>query len=355
MNNTDVVLVIMKEGQQVRRILSSVFESCGVDEGREVNVVEVNNPIDGAIKFNQYDPCLIIMESELNFLNAYSFSAILKGTIKGTECAVCLISEDFPLADSKVDFYVKKPIKASVLKNQLKQFFEKRYMKDYFYEPIRKAKMRQNRLLPPQVKNDHFQVNYLYSPFGELSGDCLDYWIGKNNDGLYGFLFDCVGHDVASSQQVFEVRNVLKTAFKMFQMAEHKDLGGVLKYTNEEMYEVHGEENIIPVEVFIFYLDFKKGILRYCSAGVPSFYVRKINNTEFEEIEMENYLVGYMPDADFNEQNISLEGLEQIIFSSDGFSDLIFEKPADMDSAKADDVSAVFISLTKTEERMHVK
>ena len=98
-------------------------------------------------------------------------------------------------------------------------------------------------------------------------------------------------------------------------------------------------------EDVIFYFDFEKNILHYCSAGIPSFYIKR--GSKMEEILMENYLIGYEPDVGFDEKALELEDIDEIIFSSDGLSELLFKDMQDTDPAKHDDVSAILVKLKR--------
>ena len=188
-------------------------------------------------------------------------------------------------------------------------------------------------------------MNNVYSPFSELSGDGLDYWTGEDEHGLYGLLFDCTGHDIVSFLQVGEIRALLKKGCKYYQSNVYKSLSEIMQNVNTDLFGLHGDDTICTAAI-IFYFDFKKNILHYCSAGIPGFYVKYQNAAVIKKIECRNYLIGYTPDATFKTQTLALNDVNEVIFSSDGFSELLFIK-GNIDLAKHDDVSAILITLKR--------
>lgn len=339
-NNDNTILLVMEKNEigQMKKILQKGLETY------DVQLIAEDNPLDGLIRYNQYNPCLLITSANMQFLNGFSISAIIKGTEYGRDCAVWLIIDDVVM-DAKVDAFIRRPIREELVSLQLQNWCEKRFPAKPS-QSILMAKIEQAKLFPQKIQEETFHVDYIYSPFNELSGDGLDFWLGQNKDGLYGFLFDCTGHSLASYGQVREIRMILKNGFKVNERREHFNLGSVMQYLNEELFCFYGND-VNCVAAVAFHLDFKKNKLYYCSAGMPSFFVKYNNETDYQGILMENYLIGYRPDADFNQDEISLDNVENIVFSSDGLSEMVFRHAAEMEEPKSDDVTAILISLTK--------
>jgi hypothetical protein len=339
------ILIVMQEKKDavcMENLIKTVFKNYNS------TILIADTALDGLIKYNQYAPILVIADADLNTLNGFSLSAIIKGTKQGNDCTVYLIVDNYTANNSKVDYYIRRPFKPELIAMQLQRFFEKRSMETYHSSEIMRAKLKQNELLPEQLSNDSFKVDFIYSPFNELSGDCLDYWYGKDKNGLYGFLFDCTGHDICSFLQVSEIRAILKAGFRFYQQGKFESLSDIMKNTNEENFCLHGDDTVCVAAV-VFRVDFKTNILSYCSAGIPSFFVKRKGIEKEEEILMKNYLIGFKPEAEFEEKHLSLADINEVIFSSDGFSELLFKK--NIENAKHDDVSAIFIQLKKIIEK----
>lgn len=342
MKNT--VLLVMPKDEQ-NQVLAAVTETL---QKYETKIVFAENPLDGLFEYEKYRPFLIITSSQLNQLNGFSFSAIIHGTEYGKDCTMYLIiGDEQPPADAKVDCYIQKPVRTDLLSKQLQRFMEKKFKSYKKPAAILPSIINQAKLLPQKIFKEAFYVDWLYSSYGDLSGDGLDFWLGQNNDGVYGFLFDCTGHDINSSQQVFEIRTILKIAFRTYEKKVQPDLGSVVKNLNDELFCLHGTDQAV-VALVVFHLDFRNNVLNYCSAGVPSFFVRYKGEDSYEGVIMKNPLIGHRPKVTFNSQQMSLENVHNVIFSSDGLSDLIF-KPQLFKECKHDDVSAIYISLKKSE------
>jgi Stage II sporulation protein E (SpoIIE). len=341
MNNT--VLLIMPKDE-----LEAVTKAIEPALGKyEIQIILTENALDGLFEYEKYRPFLIITSSRLEQLNGFHLTAIIHDMEYGKDCTMYLITgETTPPEGDKVDCYIQTPIRADLLLRQIFRFFEKKFKSYKKPAAILPAIINQAKLLPQKIFRDSFYVDWIYSSYGDLSGDGLDFWLGQNNDGVYGFLFDCTGHDINSSQQVFEIRTILRIAFRAYEK-KMQPLGGVVKNLNDELFCLHGNDQAV-VALVVFHLDCRSNVLNYCSAGVPSFFVKNKGEGSYQGVIMKNPLIGHRPKVAFNSQNMSLEGVENIIFSSDGLSDLIF-KPNLFNECKHDDVSAIYISLKKSE------
>ena len=79
-----------------------------------------------------------------------------------------------------------------------------------------------------------------------------------------------------------------------------------------------------------------------------NFFIQYKDEMQMKEVIMENYPIGYEPGVEFDEKKISLENVEKVIFSSDGFSELLFENSNGLVKAKHDDVSAIVIQIKQS-------
>ena len=347
MKTENRILIILDNKTNSKELATIIKDSL---RQYNVEIIIAENALDGLIKFMQFVPCLIIADANLQTINGFSLSAIIKGAKNGDQCSIYMVVDELALPNSKIDYFIKKPINNDFLVLELKSFFEKRMMSIYHLDEINRAKQTQNELLPNNLQTDLFRVDYIYSPFNELSGDCLDYWYGNTENGLYGFLFDCQGHDICSFMQVSEVRTIFRWGFRCYQNQQKfkttiKSTADIIENINKELFHSHGY-NAPIVAAVAFYLDFKTNMLTYCSSGIPCFFIKDACSDQYKEIDMSNYAIGYEPDATFDEKKLSLKGIDEVIFSSDGFSELLFKNASSIESPKHDDVSAIFIQLS---------
>lgn len=319
------------------------------DALREYNAIQIVTAVTGLqgfVKFNDYLPSLIIVEHDLPDLSGMSFSSIIKGMEKGQLSTIYVLGVTSLLQNAKADYYFPKEVDKNLLSMQLRTFFDRQVMMAQHSDEITRAKLKQNEFLPEKLDTTYFKVDTIYSPFGELSGDGIDYWYGEDKDGLFGLIFDCTGHDIVSFLQVGEIRALLKRGCKYFQLGMIASLGNILKNVNEDLFALHGDDTI-PTAAVVFHFDFKTKTLHYCSAAMPSFYLKYKGKATMEKISMENPAIGYEPEIDFEEKTISLEDVVEVVFSSDGFSELLLQDTdiKEIENAKHDDVSAILIQI----------
>jgi len=331
------LLVISHQPEELKEYLQTAIGTAYTP----VSCFYNNNAIDGLMAYKKYRPFLTLIDAALPQLNGCSLTAILKGMPAIPNGAIYVIGNSF-MDNVKADAYISRPINKNQFIAQIRDYIEQYQMKIEHSSEIERAKIKQEAILPADINAKNFHVDYIYSPFSGLSGDCLDYWYTNTKQGLYGFIFDCAGHDICSFLQVYEIRALIKSGFKLYQFGK-SDLAGILEYANSEIFALHTEE-VTAVAAVVFYLDFAQQSLHYCSAGVPSFFVRKTGEQDVHEVKMQNYLLGYEPDIKFDEKVLKLDGIDRIVFSSDGFSELLF---LNQKNAKHDDVSAIIIELSK--------
>lgn len=338
------ILVVMRD---CTPILNQIDSALAAYKG--IHIYTATTALEGLLKFKEYLPTLLIIDNDLPDMIGMAVSSIIKGTEKSDMSTIYLIGATSLVQNPQADHYFPKDIEAhkDMFAMQLRTFFDRRFMSLQHSDEFVRAKMKQSEFLPDKIETNSFKVDHIYSPFADLSGDGVDYWYGEDTNGLYGLLFDCTGHDLVSFLQVSEIRALLKKGCKFFQLGSVPALSEIMKNVNEDLFALH-EDDTISTAAIVFFFDFKKNTLHYCSAGIPSFYVSYKNEGMIKEILMEGYLLGYEPDSVFEEHEISLDGVEKVIFSSDGLSELLIkntEPESGITAAKNDDVSAICVQL----------
>lgn len=348
------ILIVMNQANEAKCLQQFLYQLL---RQYQIEIRYVDNTFEGLIKYKQFAPTLMIVDADMPALNGFSFVSILRDA--GPKCLMyVIVKEDMPLIATQIDHFFQSPLNYDLIAAQMQSLFEQRKMEEFHcvehhYGQLEKAKQDQKNLLPDPVTTETFKVDYIYSPFNNLSGDCLDYWFGHDKKGLYGFLFDCTGHGINAFSQVLEIRALFHINFRYYQRNKTtQSLSGLMQNINEELFRLHGD-NVACCAGVAFYIDFATLELRYCSAGIPNFFVRFIGDSIYKEIEMANYLIGYDPNAIFDEQKLLLSNVEDVIFSSDGFSELLYKSTVELAKAKHDDISAVFIRLKNVNTGAH--
>jgi hypothetical protein len=316
----------------------------------DVAIYTANTGLEGLQQFEKLHPILTIIDACLSDLNGMSLASIIKDTQAGDEATIYLYNLKKILQNTKADFYFVVDSDRELydsMQAQLHSFLEKRSMEKMHSSEILRAEKQQYDQLPSPIENNVFKVSTLFSPMAKLSGDCYDYWTGEDDSGLYGFLFDCTGHDIVSFSQVGMIRSFLKKSCKMFQIGLLEGgTSGVLTEVNGDLFTV--DTNPTPVAAIVFYINFRDNTLEYCTAGIPSFFIRQ--EGEIKIIESSNFLLGFLKDSQFHSKTMPLDNIDEIIFSSDGFSELLFHNDdiQEADIAKHDDVSAITVWLKRS-------
>ena len=338
---------ILLVSSNIESILGCVKE---VTSKYDVSIYVSQTGLEGLEQFMRLHPVLTIIDACLADLNGMSLASIIKDTRHGVDATIYLYNIRKILRNTKADFFFVAENDAELrtsLQAQLHTFLEKRFMEKMHSSEILRAEKQQYDALPPPLENNIFKVSTLFSPMAKLSGDCYDYWLGDDSNGLYGFLLDCTGHDIASSTHVGMVRSFLKKSCKMFQIGVlGNDIREVVSEVNNDMFTVDADPT--PACAVVFYIDFTKNTLDYCTAGIPTFYIRE--NGVIKPVECSNFTLGCIDGAEYTSQTMTLENIDEIIFSSDGFSELMFHNDSieEADIAKNDDVSAVTIWLKRS-------
>lgn len=303
--------------------------------------------IDGIDKLQTIKPTLAIIDSELSDINGMSLTAIIKNTLIGAKTEIFLFNLSTMYPDIKADqicFKVEENNLRDFLTSQSKLFVEKIELKRKHETEIIKAKALQYEYLPDPIDKENLKVHYLFSPFGELSGDGCDFWISEKNNKLYGFLFDCTGHDLTSFSQCSEFRMLLKKNLRLYEMGIYGSLAEVLQTINSDLFMI----DIDPPTAagIVFCLDLQEGKFDYASAGINTILRHTISAKNYEEIITPSAPFGYEPEIKYENEFFNIEGIDKIIISSDGFTEVMVTDGNDLPKeniVKHDDVTAIFI------------
>ena len=343
----DRVLVVSPAAAKIQQWLSEK-----VAELFTISIHTSTDAITGMKSVKKYFPVLIMVDDRLPDMNGMSFSSIVKDTLEGSESTIYLFNVEKLLQNTKANYFLPVLTSEDELKNilmlQVKAFFEARYIQTIHADEYAAQKAMQYDSLPDSIDTSRFAVSSVFSPFDQLSGDGFDYWVGEEGNGLYGFLFDCTGYGPLSYPLVGNIRSDLRKSCKFLQAGMFGSLSEALEDVNFDIFNTSPNNDPSPTAAIIFHLDFERNVLSYCTAGIPGFFIRRTGANHFEKKSARNYLLGMIPDAKFDEEKISLKGVDELMFSSDGFSELLYHRnnlPKPL--AKHDDVSAITIQLKR--------
>ncbi|MBR3622658.1 MAG: SpoIIE family protein phosphatase [Selenomonadaceae bacterium] len=306
--------------------------------------------ISGIDKLQSIKPALAIIDSELSDINGMSLTAIIKNTLIGSKTEIFLFNLNTMYPDIKADqicFKVQENNLRDFLTSQSRLFVEKIELERRHEDEIIKAKALQYEYLPEQIDTENLQVHYVFSPYGDLSGDGCDFWLSDNDKTkLYGFLFDCTGHDLTSFSQCSEFRMLLKKNLRLNEMGLYSSLSQVVESINQDLFMI--DKDPPTAAAIVFCLDMEKRIFHFASAGINVILKKEISNLNYEEVITPSSPFGYEPDIKYEDESFELDGIDGIIISSDGFTEVMVSNSDDLPKeniAKHDDVTAIFINI----------
>lgn len=310
--------------------------------------IHMDDPIAALLSSKQKKPDIVFVDANMKLLNGFSFSAIISGYKENCEIfIICDKEKKYQNIKSLSDAHIISfPYNISNLANEIQIILEKhiaiRQNQSFCWSSrtgssIEKVKKDQRNTLPKAIHTS-IHIDYIFSPYDELSGDCLDFWYSPKENIIYGFLFDCTGHDIHSFAQVREMRTLFRLMFAL----RRNSLNVWLQNVNNELFRLYDEDTYCTTAI-AFEVNLNTNIIRYCSAGIPYFWIK--NNGEYEQVFMENFLIGCEPGCEFEENQVSIYPGKEIIFCSDGLSELIGKDLARLKKPQQDDISSIFINL----------
>ena len=312
----------------------------------------------GLHKVQMHIPVFIIVDNDLPDMNGISFASIAKDSIEGQGSKILVFGVDKFLENMRIDFFLPPMpdnMLESFLSHQLESFLQSNFFMDAHREEYETKKQEQINMLPPKIDTNWVSVSSIFSPYDQLSGDGFDYWISPQNSQeesgiLYGFLYDCTGHGPESYPLVESIRSLLEKNIRLYEFKRFQSLSDVMERSNATIMDTTPANDLTPTAAVTFHVDFHKNKLRYCTAGIPCFFVRYAGEHKHKKIDCRNFLLGMFPGVEYDENEMDLVGVDELVFSSDGFSELIFhQQDTKAIEAKHDDVSAVIIRLKRPE------
>ena len=344
-NNNSVLLVA---GENTLSEIASFCTAALKQEGTKI--LTASTGLDGIFSYNRYLPCIVIVDDALPDMRGSSVCSIIRDSAHGRNAANIFFVGDSAsyLYSTYADFFFQKPLQYDLLGTVFKEFYYRRKTSSpEFVGQIGNAVRKQKNELPKKMETSRYAVDSVFSAYSELSGDGLDYWIGENDFDLYGFIFDNTGHDLLAYSSTSAIKTMLKISFKLYQSGMIPTLGKILFDLNNNLFIV-SDDDPSPVAAILFHISFEDNVLNYTPAGMPCFYADYGDG--FTSIKMRNPVIGGFRGVDYDNYSLPLDGIERLLFVSDGMSELLTldgdeEPPSNL--AKHDDVSSIIVDIKR--------
>ncbi|WP_425803478.1 SpoIIE family protein phosphatase [Desulfitobacterium sp. Sab5] len=201
----------------------------------------------------------------------------------------------------------------------------------------------QKGLLMPDFNKDELMLKSLYFPYTHLSGDYYDYRWNEAKKNLRGFLFDVMGHGIATALQVSALRVLYRQV-----MEKELSLPEKMKWLNNECI------SILPDDFFaggiLFHIDLVKRQIHFVMAGINHFLLCSGKGLGLKVVSKPGLFLGISEDEEFEEHECSFEPGDGAIFLTDGFFDRIQEKNLALDKMNVSSMMNLLNSPSFTQE-----
>lgn len=210
----------------------------------------------------------------------------------------------------------------------------------------------QKTMLPAPLDDDSVRIETLYKPYKFISGDSFDFQWDAEGEKLSGYLFDIMGHGVATALQSSALRVLFEQVAK-----EPLTVAEKLVWVNDASLPYLAAEYFIAG--ITFELDFQRQTLSYAAGGVNYFLA---STSDIKGIvSVPGMFLGIFAGTTFQQNEISFQSGDSFYFFSDGLHELMPSPlegwPADFDSTvgwlrelsqnpnRRDDISALCLHI----------
>lgn len=167
-------------------------------------------------------------------------------------------------------------------------------------------------IFPAFPQRNDFEVFANMRPAKGVSGDFYDFYLF--GDKLAFVIADVSGKGVPAALFMMTAKSVIKNAF-----VSSSDIRDVVRMVNNELCE--NNEALMFVTAFLGIIDLAEGVMTYVNAGhTPP--LLKHDFCKFEYINIKNNcILGIIPNADFEKQEMKLEENDILFVYTDGVTE----------------------------------
>lgn len=200
---------------------------------------------------------------------------------------------------------------AQVIENA-RLYQEERNLKKMKEEMTLARNIQQNLLPKTQPAIPGYDIAGISIPAKEVGGDYFDFFT-LPHDRLAVFLGDISGKGIPAAMLMANLQGILRTHSTI-----SKGCADCITQANRFLYNSSDDDKFATL--FYAILDYKNHELTYCNAGHDN-PVYFSGNTDPEELNTEDIILGITPDFEYSEKKIKLEPGDLIVIYSDGITE----------------------------------
>lgn len=315
-------ILIIDDDPTIRLALKRTLQN----QGYEVTVA--SNGLEGIAQAEQISPALIICDWMMSDLNGLEVCHRIKTNPKLSTTFFILLTAKGEVEDriagldAGADEFLCKPLEMNELKarvraglrlHQLNQDLQTQ--KQALEAELTEAANYVRSLLPLPLVGT-VTTEALFVPSAQLGGDCFDcYWL--DDDNLVIYLLDVSGHGVGSALLSVSILNVLRS--QSLPKTNFRQPSEVLKGLNHAFpMEKHGDKYFTIW--YGVYHRLKRQLI-YANAGHPPAVIlsgQSQTSIQVKQLGAKSLPIGFLPDADFNDESFGLEANNTLYVFSDG-------------------------------------
>ena len=185
-------------------------------------------------------------------------------------------------------------------------------------EEMEMARLIQRSMLPDLKNITGLKIAASYNPCQAIGGDLYDL-IEIDNNKIALFVFDVVGHGVPAAL----VSAMAKISFSR-NINKENTPGDVLKAVNIEINENLREQ--MNLTAFLGILDKTNREFIFSRAGHPPAIILRSKEHTIESLNIKGISIGFIPDAEYELEKVTLNNGDKIVFYTDGITECINEE-----------------------------
>lgn len=333
-NNKKLILTI-DDDSDTRKFFKVVLQE------HNFHVIEAENGTEGIKVFNEQKPDLVLLDLKMPGMSG--FEVLLDITKTSPQIPVIVVSATDSIEDvvkslrlGAWDFILKpmrtynimlhrveKVLEQSLLKNQNLEYQELlEEAVEKLHADLKSGQDIQMKLLPAnKVTFNNYHFSSLILPSQYLSGDFVDYFpVNENYTAFY--VADVSGHGVSSALVTVFLKSFMNKYIDCYRENHSKKILDPAKLMQSLNHDFLNENFDKFSTLFFGLLNHAENTLIYCNGGqYPSPILRQNGNCQF--LESKNTPIGIMPEINFVNSTIQLEGKFFLVFFSDGILDIL--------------------------------
>jgi PAS domain S-box-containing protein len=210
---------------------------------------------------------------------------------------------------------------------------DKKRAEEQLRQDILLASRIQKEFLPASLDHQKLRLDTIYYPSSHVSGDFFDYAWSPDDNRLYGYIADVMGHGIATALQASTLRAIFNLATDKTSPPNER-----LTTANNQIFSCFAAGSFAGA--LCFELDFTQGTLSYSAAGINEFLT--IADNTINKIEVPGHFLGIIQNKVYPMHTIKFAPGDSFFFMTDGIAEYLPENWLSYDYPKLKELVELF-------------